>query len=193
MATKEFTSLPNEEWRTVEEFPTYEVSNLGRVRRLPISKFFPTVQLRKIMFNPVTGYCELILCENYVKKMRRIHRLVAAAFLGDPDGLQINHKDGDRTNNRLDNLEIVTCSENHRHAIDVLGKDTSKQACKGEQNGGCKFRESDVLAILELYRNGMRGFEIASLFGMSRSQVYRIVNGQSWKCLQSPPKATGQI
>lgn len=81
------------------------------------------------------GYLTVSLYDGSAPKKPRsflVHRLIAKAFLGESD-LQINHKDGNKTNNALENLEFVTGIENVRHAIEVLGKDqfgTNSPRCK---------------------------------------------------------------
>jgi hypothetical protein len=117
-----------EEWRSVEGFPGYEVSNLGRVRsidRVVIWKRrggnFPVSLGGKILRPGLRrGYKEVTLCSGGERQRFLVHRLVVMAFIGPPPkGLtQVNHKDGDKQNNWAGNLEWVTPSENVQHAID---------------------------------------------------------------------------
>lgn len=74
-----------------------------------------------------SGYCMINFYVNHVRKGFAIHTLVAKQFLDNDDTFktQVNHKDGNKTNNRVDNLEWVTPLENTRHAIEVLGHDNS--------------------------------------------------------------------
>lgn len=117
-----------EEWRPVVGFESlYEVSNVGRVRR--IGKAARTgkghgggarigliLKLRKHR----GGYLMAQLWCNGKLTGRLAHCLVAPAFIGArPEGLDINHKDGDKTNNSVGNLEYVTRSENNRHAYRI--------------------------------------------------------------------------
>ena len=65
----------------------------------------------------------MALCKNGKVKNRMIHRLVAEHFIDNPDNKpQVNHKDGNRKNPNMNNLEWMTCSENHSHAVNYLGK-----------------------------------------------------------------------
>lgn len=102
-------------WVTVAEFPAYAVSNDGRVRRVT-----PGQGARCRMITPAvskTGYYKVRMCMNGVTEQRTLHSVVAAAFIGArPEGMEINHKDGDKANNRPENLEYVTHSENLSHA-----------------------------------------------------------------------------
>jgi hypothetical protein len=105
------------EWKPVKDYEgIYEVSDQGEVRRIKGGKGTRVGTCLK----PKTsnrGYQEVCLCRSTKKKMHLVHRLVATAFFGDSD-LQVNHKNFDKTDNRLSNLEWVTPEENMAHAID---------------------------------------------------------------------------
>lgn len=116
---------------------------------------------------------------HHAHRTRTVHSLVAEAHLGPrPPGLEVNHKDGDRINNRLENLEYVTKSEQHRHRVHVLGSD---KICKpGEANPMAKITESDVARIFSRRRSGALHREIADEMLLSNQQVSRILSGQRW-------------
>lgn len=102
----------NEEWRVINEFPNYEVSNYGNVRRV----WKDHTNKKATMLNPF-GYQIVHLSRQGVNKHRAIHRLVALAFIDNPDNLaEVNHKDGNKLNNCVDNLEWCSRSENMKHA-----------------------------------------------------------------------------
>lgn len=103
--------LPDEEWRPIPGYEgTYAVSNLGRIFSHPR----PTTKggiLRGSVDN--YGYRRIGLVQNGKEATRRIHTLVALAFMGPtPDGMEILHCDGDKANARLDNLRFGTHAEN---------------------------------------------------------------------------------
>lgn len=99
-------------WKVVQDYPNYEVSNLGRVRNKKTGK----------ILSPGlggAGYFTIALYKDGKATTKNVHELVAAAFLGKKTkGMTVNHKDGDKTNNILSNLEIVSYAENLRHAYE---------------------------------------------------------------------------
>lgn len=109
----------------------YKISNYGRVKikenvsqRMNMGMLRDYVQKSKIMKPTRNGYGYLkvrLTDENGKAKNLYIHRLVAEHFIPNPENKQqVNHKDGNKTNNHVDNLEWATSSENITHAIDVL-------------------------------------------------------------------------
>jgi hypothetical protein len=102
--------MEKEIWKKVEGFEDYQVSNLGKVKSL---KFGKGKILKPCVDN--TGYLKIVFCVNSIHHTRRIHQLVAIAFLNhEPCGYKsvVNHKDFDKFNNRVDNLEVVSAREN---------------------------------------------------------------------------------
>lgn len=101
-----------EEWRNIAEFPNYAVSNLGRVKRILTCTGKP---LDDRLLSPYIGWggARMVnLSDRGIHRSKRISRLVAKAFLPNPDGLQVVlHKDGDILNDRLDNLAWVSRKE----------------------------------------------------------------------------------
>ena len=104
-----------EEWKSIPGYEgLYEVSNLGRVRSVERCDRFNRKIVSKILKpNYVSGYLRVGMYKNKTFKYYLIHRLVAQAFLPNPDNLpQVNHKDEDKSNNRVDNLEWCDRSYN---------------------------------------------------------------------------------
>ena len=147
---KEAKSLENETWKPIPNFETsYAISNLGRVKRLQRTDRYIRSDTGKEVTRNVSemilktspsssnGYPEVNLRYNEQNVYISIHRLVAEAFLPNPDDLpQVNHKDGNKENNCVDNLEWCTCAENIQHAVKtglrkaILGIDTSVKQVK---------------------------------------------------------------
>ena len=120
----------NEIWRKIEGFEKYEVSNLGRVRSLDYKHTGETKVLRPILNR--YGYLRINLYKNSKLCSRSIHRLVAQAFILNPENKQqVNHIDANKQNNIVSNLEWCTNLENMQHARDMgLLKLTDEQKKK---------------------------------------------------------------
>lgn len=116
--------IANEEWRPIPGFEgLYEVSNLGRVKSLPRMRRGRGVGLHRaggriLSCNGLAGAgYPIVQLSNIKLSQRFVHRLVADAFIPNTNGYEyVNHKDGDKTNNRSDNLEWCTFSQNVAHA-----------------------------------------------------------------------------
>lgn len=103
--------MNDEYWRTIPSFPVYSASNYGRIRN------DGTGRIMHVFMNP-RGYLTLTLRRDSKPIVQSVHRLVAEAFLGGPHpGFDVNHIDGDKTNNCIENLEWCTREENVRHAV----------------------------------------------------------------------------
>lgn len=111
-----FHVLPEEEWRAIPGFPKYEVSNMGNVRHIRHRKnlrgSIPYNKYRQVKI--INDLCPMRRDGKYRAGMSKcIHQLVALAFLGPrPQGYEVHHKDHDRANNRLDNLEYIPLEKN---------------------------------------------------------------------------------
>lgn len=102
-----------EHWKPVLSLETYEVSDLGRIRHAR------TKRIRKLQVDK-DGYLEFVGCHHGKKFKRRVHCLVAIAFIGPrPGGHDVNHKDTIKSNCRADNLEYLTHKANFHHARDL--------------------------------------------------------------------------
>lgn len=110
---EEWEDVPEEEWRDVLGFEKlYQVSNLGNVRT--VKRGEATVMSQEEHWN---GYLSVHLRNKGVERRVSVHRLVAEAFIPNPDGLRdVNHKNGIKTDNRVENLEWLSHSDNMKHA-----------------------------------------------------------------------------
>ena len=112
--------IMTEAWKDIKGYEGYyQVSNLGRVKSIDKLRFNSDVIIKGKILKPWDnshGYLQVKFVKNRVKKMPKVHRLVAQTFLGlDPNRVFVNHKDGNRSNNNIDNLEWVTRRENNCH------------------------------------------------------------------------------
>ena len=117
-------------WKDVKEYEgLYQVSNMGRVKNN--HEKIRSIRTRK------DGYQDIALYKNKNVKYKLIHRLVAEAFLHNPDNKKtVNHKDGDKTNNKVNNLEWSTASENTIHAYEKGLINTEKLRLAGKKRCG---------------------------------------------------------
>ena len=110
-----------------------------------------------------------------------VHRVVWQSFNGPIEaGLQINHKNGIKHDNRLENLETCNASENQLHALNVLGHTPPPlPVTKGEKNGRAKIKQSDIPVIFSLRASGLSQQRIAERFGVCQTSISRILIGKS--------------
>lgn len=113
----------DEQWKEIAGFPKYRVSNTGEIR----SEYSNSIL---IPFETNSGYLQVHLSEGGKRFKRYIHRLVAEAFVPNPDAKpHVNHIDGNRHNNSFDNIEWCTRSENINHSCYVLGNNVKAVRC----------------------------------------------------------------
>lgn len=166
--------LPGEIWKPIPDFDKYEVSNFGRVKSLQERWRKPRI------LKPATnykGYLLVQLCINGKGKNFRVHRLVALAFIPNPEGKpEINHRDGCRLNNFVGNLEWVTSSENQRHAY-LTGLQVAMQ---GEKHANAKLTNQQVLYIKENPLD-LTNVKLAEMFSVDSATISLIQRGKRWK------------
>jgi hypothetical protein len=156
-------------FRPVPGYPNYLVSRRGEVWSIARRKMLSQVEGRR-------GYMLVNLYRGGRVRNFLVHRLVAMTFIGRiPPGKQINHRDGDKRNNRADNLEIVTPEENREHA-----KRTGL-VVRGEDNPSARLSEKDVLAIRRMRAEGVRVRDIANTYDVSERTVYMLCRRKTWR------------
>jgi hypothetical protein len=169
----------------------YQVSNLGNVRSLdreiaPNNRV-PYWRKGNICKQSKSnlGYMTVGFTVNNVKVSKYVHRLVAEAFIDNiNDYPQVNHIDGDKTNNRVDNLEWCTNSQNHTHASkNGLNKlHLHRVAYSGEKNGRSLLTKEQVLEIKQKYiPYKYSAKKLAKEYNVSESCITHILNNTSWK------------
>lgn len=164
-------------WEDVIGFEgLYQVSNMGHV------KSFHRDKIHGQILKPIShsgGYLWVNLSRDGEQWHKYVHRLVAEAFLGQaPPGYEVNHKNGDKADNRAKNLEWVTHSKNGLHAHRVLGR----EAPKGEGVGTSKLTDEKVVEIRRLYNiREHTQRELGRMFGVTREEIWRIVHHKLWQ------------
>lgn len=169
-----------EEWKTIEEFPNYAISDIGRVKRISKGRNTYVGKILKQRKNRY-GYMYTNLCKNGKRKSKTIHRLVLRYFIGYSD-LDCNHDDGNKTNNKLKNLYYCTKSKNMIHAYEN-GLEIS---IKGEKHGRSKLKEGEAWLIKrilnsQLFKNKIitQNF-ISKMFKVSFGTISKIKRGILW-------------
>ena len=168
----------NEIWKPAVGFDGYEVSNLGNVRSFKRK----TPRILKPSLG-CAGYLRVGLMLGDKQKTLLVHRLVAIAFIPNPDNKrEVNHVDGNKFNNCVDNLTWTTPSENTKHAFDTgLAK-----VLRGVDNGRTNLTAEQVAEIRRLYVKGSSELgcnALAKKFGIGRTTVLRIVRGETFKTI----------
>ena len=132
-------------WKQVTDNDNYEVSNTGRIRRRGSVNDRSTYEKK--------GYQLIDLYKDGERSKKRVNRIVAEAFIPNPDNKpEVNHKDGNKQNNNVDNLEWVTSKENCRHAWDNgLMKPTYSMLGKKNPNAGRKGKPIRVVETGEVF------------------------------------------
>lgn len=164
-------------WKDIEGYEgLYKISSLGRVKSNHINKKGSGWQLVQGFLNN-KGYWCICLFKNNTRKWSKKHRLVAMAFIPNPENKpEVNHKDAIKIHNQVDNLEWVTTLENSKHAY----KNNLVPLKIGEDNGRAKIKESDVINIRSLANNGVHYREIAKLYPINPTTVNKIINKKLW-------------
>ena len=179
-----------ENWKDIKGFEGYyQISTLGRVKSLEryiqcknCIRYIPE-KIRSL------GKCWLYpfvsLSKNGKVIVENVHRLVAEAFIPNPDNLpQVNHKDGNKFNNCVENLEWVTCSENVIHAIKTNLIDLKDRTEKSNKAHFRKLTKEQVDFIRKNYTPGLGNLNqsvLGKMFNVDKSTIGKIINNINWK------------
>lgn len=158
-----------EKWKTISDYPNYQVSDRGRVKNVNTGKI-----LKPRMHK--NGYLSVALYAGSRASQKRfsVHRLVLEAFeKNNNPNEETNHKNGIKTDNRFKNLEWVTKSENQYHSRRVLGK------MRGEKHPSVKLTEDEVLFIAA-YGHMYKRKDLAKELEISPTTVRKILTGRTW-------------
>lgn len=164
-----------ETWKTIPGFSRYQVSDAGQIRSLNY-KNSGKVQILKPAPSPGGYLMTMLQTDNCDYKTVPVHRFVAFAFLGmRPAGKEINHKDGNKLNNHIENLEYVTHSQNTKHSFDM----GLQIPLRGEEIGNHKLTEQQVREIRDHAKNFKGRYygraALAEKYGVSICHIKEIV------------------
>ena len=193
--------MVTESWVEVHD-GYYEVSNLGNVRRAKPG--IATFVGRPVMPVYSAGGYAMVAFSGPRTRRVYVHQIVAEAFIGPrPDGLVINHKDGDKRNNSVGNLEYVTRKQNAAHAVRNLNRRKGPKKPKPEKVGPptgerhwtrikphriargaamphSKLTADGVIAARKRVADGERQCDVAKELGISVAQMSRIIQRKRW-------------
>ena len=171
-------------WKDIRGYVgLYQVSSLGRIRSVDrivcnaTSSYVRMGQIIKPWMGKTAAYYTVSLSGNGKCIKRMVHRIVAEHFLPDWDASkEVNHIDGNKHNNRMDNLEMCTRQENIRHSIDARLRNDS-----GENSSNAKLTNEQARQIRELHRVGIMQVELAQRFGVCKQTICDIVRNKKYK------------
>lgn len=166
-----------EVWKDIKDYEgIYQVSNFGNVKSLG-NEFSRKERFLKL--SPQSkGYLTVVLQKNATRKMVLVHRIVAEHFIGNTESKpQVNHINGDKTDNSIENLEWVSHKENLDHAI------KNNLTLKGEENRNSKLKDVDVINIHSLLQKGITIKELSESYNVSYSTIDGIRTNRYWKHL----------
>lgn len=169
-------------WKDVIGYENmYQVSNFGNIKSLKRKKWngydYQDVVEKLLSQKLHQGYKYVNLCGFGKQKLIGVHRLVAIAFIDNPDNKgYVNHKDNNPSNNHVDNLEWCTQKENIQYAV------SQGRFNQGTLSPRTKFTEQDILMIRQRIANKeISQCKLAKELGVTQNCISEIVNKQTWK------------
>jgi hypothetical protein len=168
-----------EVWKKANGYSNYEVSSLGNIKT-----FNWKGSGREAILKPAldkSGYLRTVLKgDNGVSKTIKVHRIVLNTFTPTEDVLEVNHINGVKNDNRIENLEWCTRSENIQHCID----NNLQYVLKGEEIGNSKLKEKDVIYIRENFiPRKVTRISLANKFNVTEATIKDILSYRTWRHL----------
>jgi hypothetical protein len=171
----------SEIWKDVVGYDgLYQVSNFGNIKSLDRKRWsgrnnsYSLFKGKELSKSKRRGYLRVSLTKSKIEKTFSIHRLVAIAFIPNPENKpQVNHKDGDKLNNNEWNLEWNTASENTQHSFD----NGLQVIIRGE---GCYNSKLTAKDVLEIRKSKLPQRKLGKIYGISGSIVCEVRNRKTW-------------
>ena len=165
--------MKKEIWKDIPGYEKlYQASDLGKIR----SFYNKGVKILH-QYKNLNGYLTITLYKDNRQRTHLVHILILSSFNDKVNHEQVNHIDGNKHNNILNNLEWVTSSENHRHRIDIL----NKIGGYGSKLPQSKLKEKDILEIRNMLSKGLTCQNIAYKFSVARRTIQDIKINKTWK------------
>jgi len=170
-------------WKPIPQWEKYSISSFGNIRVEKTGKLLAHTKRK--------GYHGCMLYNNGKYKIIRIHAYMVRTFTNNWDmTLQAAHLDGNKNNNNLDNIKLVTCKENNAH------KRLHGTLCIGEKQGASKLTEKKVIEIKKLLKRKTRkwgdwsNLRIAKLYNVSPTLIWNIDHNRAWTHIQLSTSTT---
>ena len=192
--------MMQEVWKDIKGMEgCYQISNKGRVKaleRVVLRSVNGNIHIKEHIVKgskDTKGYLQLDARVDGKRIVKLIHRLVAEAFIDNPNKYeQVNHKDGNKLNNDVSNLEWVTATENIRHAC----RTGLHKPNYGVEHGNHKLTNDAVRYIRANYKLGDKEFgakALAKKFNVTTTPILLVAKGKSWKHITEGENVDGAV
>lgn len=167
----------SEEWKQIPNFPQYEASSLGRIKSVERTICYKNgrlVHIKQRILKPTksSGYYSVNLSVKNKSKSVKVHVLIALAFIGqNQNGYDVRHKNGNKSDNRSENLEYGTRSENMMDGYRIRGYVTKNQ----------KLSPEKAVEIIKKNKDGVSQRRLAEQYNVSKSAIAAILTGENYK------------